>query len=196
MQGYLRVAFMPRPSIDAFGAALPLYVLGALFLVPLTIGVVLIGNSADLDGRAKQISRDLVSMYAQGLDLSRSENRNLAMRVAQGLGLDDSRGVVILSKIQVVHREDCGTMPKCVNDGHPVVTQRYVLGNAALRMSSFGTPAQLDPVTGDIHDWANDISARAQEFDEQLRAGESTYAAECYLTSGENRPGVYSRVMF
>jgi len=89
---------MARPSIDGFSAALPLYVLGAIFLVPLTIGVVLVSNSADQDGRAKQISRDLVSMYAQGLDLSRIENRNLAMRVAQGLGLDGSRGVVILTK--------------------------------------------------------------------------------------------------
>jgi hypothetical protein len=187
---------MARPSIDGFGAALPLYVLGALFLVPLTIGVVLVSNSADQDGRAKQISRDLVSMYAQGLDLSQIENRNLAMRVAQGLGLDGSRGVVILTKIRVVGRQDCDAGRKCANDGHAVVTQRYVLGNAALRSSSFGTPTQLDPATGDTRDWANDVSARVDELDEKLLPGESTFAAECYLTSSENRPGVYSRVMF
>jgi hypothetical protein len=187
---------MARPSIDGFGAALPLYVLGAIFLVPLTIGVVLVSNSADQDSRAKQISRDLVSMYAQGLDLSRMENRNLALRVAQGIGFDGSRGVVILSKIRVVHDEDCDTISQCANHGHAVVTQRYVLGNEALRASSFGTPADLDPISGNIRDWANDISARAQEFNAALRSGESTYAAECYLTSAENRPGVYSRVMF
>jgi hypothetical protein len=187
---------MGRPSIDGFGAAFPLYVLGALFLVPLTIGVVLVSNSADQDGRAKQISRDLVSMYAQGLDLSRTENRNLAMRVAEGLGLDDSRGVVILSRIRVVHDGDCVAAPKCLNHGQAVVTQRFVLGNSALRVSSFGTPAQLDPTTGEIRDWANDISARAQEFNTKLQPGESTFAAECYLTSAENRQGVYSRVMF
>ena len=187
---------MARPSIDSFGAALPMYVLGALFLVPLTIGVVLVSNSADQDSRAKQISRDLASMYAQGLDLSRGENRNLAMRVAQGLGLDGSRGVVILSKIRLVNRQDCGAGRKCANDGHAVVTQRYVLGNAALRSSSLGTPAQLDPATGDTRDWANDLSARVEEFDQKLEPGESTYAAECYLTSADNRPGVYSRVMY
>ena len=187
---------MARPSIDGFSAALPLYVLGAIFLVPLTIGVVLVSNSADQDGRAKQISRDLVSMYAQGLDLSRIENRNLAMRVAQGLGLDGSRGVVILTKIRVVGRQDCAAARKCANDGHAVVTQRYVLGNQTLRASSFGTPASLDHSSGEVRDWTNDPSARAADFPANLKPGEITYAAECFLTSPESARGVYSRTLF
>jgi hypothetical protein len=135
-------------------------------------------------------------MYAQGVDFSRSENRSLAMRVAEGLGMDVAKGVVILSRIRVVHDADCGTAPNCVNLGHAVVTQRYVLGNAALRVSSFGTPSRMDPASGNIADWATDVSARAQEFGEKLQSGEFTYAAECYLTSSENHRGVYSRVMF
>jgi len=187
---------MGKSSIEAFGATIPLYVLGAVFLVPLIIGVVLVGRNADRSGRANQISRDLASMYAQGLDFSRSENRRLAMHVAQGLGMDDGQGVVILTKIRMVHDADCGAAPDCVNHGHAVVTQRYVLGNSALRSSSFGTPARLDPATGDIPDWANDVSARAQEFGAKLRPGEFMYAAECYLASAEAHEGVYSRVMF
>ena len=187
---------MLRPSIDGLSAAVPLYALGAIFLVPLTIGVLMVTSHAEQDGRANQISRDLASMYAQGVDFSRSENRDIAMRVAEGLGMDSAQGVVILSKIRVVHNSDCGGTQKCLNDGHAVVTQRYVLGNAGLRASSFGTPAKLDESTGNIADWVNDPSARAEEFSTQLKPGEVTYAAECYLASRESRAGVYSRVMF
>ena len=173
-----------------------MYVLGAVFLVPLTIGVVLVSSNADEGGRANQISRDVASMYAQGVDFSRSENRNIAMRVAEGAGMDLNRGVVILSKIRVVNDSDCPAASKCLNKGHAVVTQRYILGNAELRASSFGAPARLDGATGNVPDWANDISARAQEFSARLKPGELTYAAECYLTSRESGTGVYSRVMY
>jgi len=187
---------MRRPSIDGFGAAIPLYVLGAIFLVPLTIGVLLVSSNADQGGRANQISRDLASMYAQGVDFSRNENKDIAMRVAEGLGMDGNEGVVILSKIRVVNDSDCAPGSACLNNGHAVVTERYVLGNAALRASSFGTPARQDQATGHVPDWTNDVSARAQDFSAKLKPGEFTYAAECYLASRESGTGVYSRVMF
>jgi hypothetical protein len=185
-----------RPSIDSVGAAIPLYVLGAVFLVPLTIGVVLVSSNADQGGRANQISRDLASMYAQGVDFSQDDNRNIAMRVAEGMGMDPSEGVVILSKIRVVSGSDCGGTLACPNSGHAVVTQRYVLGNTGLRASSFGTPARWDEATGNVKDWTNDVSARAQDLSVTLKPGEVTYAAECYLASREPGAGVYSRVMF
>ncbi|HTS48550.1 MAG TPA: hypothetical protein VMH05_11435 [Bryobacteraceae bacterium] len=187
---------MRRPSMDGLGAAIPLYVLGAIFLVPLTIGVLLVSSNADQGGRANQISRDLASMYAQGVDFSRNENRNIAMRVAEGLGMDGSQGVVILSRIRVVNDSDCAPLSGCLNNGYAVVTQRYVLGNATLRVSSFGTPARVDESTGSVPDWANDVSARAQDFSAKLKPGEFTYAAECFLESRESGTGVYSRVMF
>src|SRR5579872_5048765 len=187
---------MRRPSMDGLSAAIPLYVLGAVFLVPLTIGVVLVSSNADQGGRANQISRDLASMYAQGVDFSRNENRNIAMRVAEGLGMDRSQGVLILSKIRAVNDSDCASLSNCLNNGYAVVTQRYVLGNPTLRASSFGTPARVDESTGSVPDWANDASARAQEFSAKLKPGEYTYAAECFLGSREPGTGVYSRVMF
>ena len=186
---------MRRPSINNFGTAIPLYVLGAVFLVPLTIGVLLVSSNADQGGRANQISRDLASMYAQGMDFARVENRNIAMRAAQGLGLDPDRGVVILSKIRVLSEADCGENATCLNNGHAVVTQRFVLGNAALRESSFATPARVDS-TGNVPDWMNDRSARVHDSSLKLKAGDVTYAAECYLASRESGTGVYSRVMF
>ncbi len=77
-----------------------------------------------------------------------------------------------------------------------MVTERYVLGNQALRSSSFGTPAALDPSSGEVRDWANEPSARAADFPANLKPGEITYAAECFLTSAESGGGVYSRSMF
>ena len=184
---------MRRPSLAS--STIPLYVMGALFLVPLTIGVLMVTSSADQGGRANQISRDLASMYAQGMDFSRSENRDIAMRVAERLGLRGGEGVVILSKIRVVHDSDCGAAANCANKGRAVVTQRYVLGNRALRESSFGRAAHLDPA-GNVANWTNDVSARAKDFSSPLKPGEVIYAAECFLMSQDSAGGVYSRVMY
>jgi hypothetical protein len=187
-------------SKQARGTLLPLYALGAIFFVPLAIGVLLVNNTANRNDHANQVSRDVASMYAQGLDFSNTANQDIAMKVAEGLGMDlrGGRGVLILSRLRVVHGSDCTAAGPghCSNDGYAVITQRYVIGNAALRSSSFGTPAHVDPGTGTVRDWANDVTARAENFPTSLKAGESTYAAECYLASQEPRGGVYSRAMF
>jgi hypothetical protein len=180
--------------------SLRLYVLGAIFLIPLSIGIVLVTNNASQSEHAYQISHDVGSMYSQGVDFSQSANQNIALSVAEGIGIDmqGGKGVLILSKIRVVHPSDCptDTVAKCSNKGYPVVTERYVLGNRSLRPSSFGTPASLDPASGKVRDWANDPSARATNFASSLKPGEVTYAAECYVTSPESPSGVYSRTMF
>jgi hypothetical protein len=179
---------------------LRLYVLGAIFLIPLCIGTVLVTNNASRSDHAYQISHDVGSMYAQGVDFSQSANQNIALSVAEGIGNDmhGGRGVLILSKIRVVHPSDCppNAAGNCNNQGYPVVTERYVLGNRSLRASSFGTPASLDPASGKVRDWTNDLSARAANFASMLKPGEVTFAAECYLTSPESPSGVYSRTMF
>jgi hypothetical protein len=191
---------MLRRSKHPGTASLRLYVLGAIFLIPLSIGVVMVTNSASRNDHAYQISHDVGSIYAQGLDFSQSANQNIALSVASGIGIDmqAGKGVLILSKIRVVHPSDCAsnTSGKCNNKGYPVVTERYVLGNPSLRPSAFGTPASLDPASGKVRDWTDDLSARAANFASHLNPGEVTYAAECYLTSPESPSGVYSRTMF
>jgi len=177
-----------------------MYTLGAIFLVPLSIGVLLVNSNASQNDHAKQITHDLASMYSQGMDFSQSINQTIAMRVAEGLGMDipGGQGVLLLSKVRVVEDADCQTQApgQCRNKGFAVVTQRHVIGNAALRSSSLGVPAKIDPATGDVQDWADDPSARAQDFQASLKPGELTYVAECFLTSPESRSGVYSRAMF
>jgi hypothetical protein len=176
-----------------------LYALGAIFLVPLSIGVLLVTGNASQNDNAYQISHDVASMYAEGLNFSQRVNQNIALSVADGKGIDlrGGKGVLILSKIRVVHAPDCPNPGgKCENKGYAVVTERYVLGNQALRASSFGTPVAVDQTSGEVRDWANDPSARAADFPANLKPGEVTYAAECYLTSPESGSGVYSRSMF
>lgn len=184
--------------MDGLGTSIPLYALGAIFLVPLSIGVLLVSSNADQNDQANQISRDLASMYAQGMDFSKSANQSIANRVAEGLGmsLQNGQGVLILSKIRFVEASDCGGSGDCANQGRTVVTQRFVIGNAALRRSSFGTPANIDTLTGNVGSWATDASARAQDFHAKLSPGEFTYAAEFYALARESRTGVYSRAMF
>lgn len=191
---------MPRRLRHPAASPVRLYALGAIFLVPLGIGVVLVTNSAARGDDAYKISREIGSMYAQGLDFSQTANQNIALNVAEGIGIDmqSGKGVLILSKIRMVHPSDCAehTVGKCKNAGYPVVIERYVLGNRSLRPSSFGTPATLDAATGKVRDWANDPSARVVNFVSGLKPGEVTYAAECYLPTPELRSGVYSRAIF
>ena len=155
---------MRRRSLDGLGASIPLYALGAIFLVPLTIGVLLVSSNASQNDQANQISRDLGSMYAQGVDFSKHGNQSIALREAEGLGMKTGQGVLILSKIRVVHEADCAQNTACANKGHAVVTQRFVMGDAGLRQSSFGTPDNIEAATGNVPNWANDVTARAQEF--------------------------------
>ena len=185
---------------EARTATIRLYAVGAIFLVPLSIGVLLVNTSASQNDHANEISRDVASMYAQGIDFSKSANREIILRAAEGLGvrIDQGQGVLIISKIRVVHDSDCPADQSrgCSNKGYPVITQRYVIGNAGLRSSSFGTPANIEAGTGNVHNWATDVSARAQDYSIRLNPGEVTYAAECYLAGPESRTGVYSRSMF
>ena len=190
---------MHRLSKESLGASLPLYALGAIFFIPLSVGVLLVSTDANLDEHANQISRDIASMYAQGVDFGQPANQNIALSVAENLGMPirDGKGVLILSKIRTVHDGDCsGAGPDCVNQGRPVITQRYVIGNESLRPSSLGTPKQVDPQTGAVANWLSDTSARARDFSTALKDGESSFVAECYMITPEQRSGVYSRAMF
>lgn len=191
---------MHRRSIQFRASSIAMYTLGAIFLVPLSIGVLLVNSNASQNDRVKQVTRELASMYAEGMDFSRSANRTIAARIAEGLGLDVNSGqsVLILSKFRVVHDSDCQAQARqhCENNGYPVVIQRVVLGNPALRSSSFGPSAKVDPATGSVLDWMNDPSARAPGLKTSSKPGEFSYAAEYYLSSPEPHGGIYSRTIF
>src|ERR1700683_5219016 len=110
---------MHRRFKPSGGTPIRLYALGAIFLVPLSIGVLLVSSNASQNDNAYQISHDVASMYAQGLDFSQHANQDIALSVADGRGIDvrGGKGVLMLSKIRVVHASDCpgSAAAKCGN---------------------------------------------------------------------------------
>ena len=65
---------MHRRFKQPAGTSIRLYALGAIFLVPLSIGVLLVTSNASQNDNAYQISHDVASMYAQGLNFSQRPN--------------------------------------------------------------------------------------------------------------------------
>lgn len=170
-------------------------VLTAIFLAPIGMGIYLVAGNASRGMHADEISRDLASMYSQGVDFSQPANRSIAMRL---LGTDADHSLVILTRMRAVSEPDCtpSGASDCVNNGYPVVVQRIVIGDATLRESTLGAPRSIDPSTGTVLNWAHDASARVPDAGITLKPGESAYAAEAYLSAPGGRQGVFARSVF
>jgi hypothetical protein len=134
-------------SKQSRGTLIPLYALGAIFFIPLAIGVLLVSNSANRNDHANQVSRDVGSMYAQGLDFSNTANQDIALKVAEGLGMDirGGKGVLILSKLRVVHNTDCAALrERRVRRDHAAIchrepgSARQLLWDARTHRSRYG----------------------------------------------------------
>jgi hypothetical protein len=61
---------METRTPQARATTVRLYAVGAIFLVPLSIGVLLVNSNASQNDHANEISRDVASMYAQGIDFA------------------------------------------------------------------------------------------------------------------------------
>ena len=95
--------------------------------------------------QAVQVARDVAHMYSNGVDFSQTTSKNILLQLASGTGMTAAggNGVVIFSQVRTVYAADCtaAAVTPCTNQGLPVFVQRVVVGNSALRTSSFGTPA-------------------------------------------------------
>lgn len=163
-------------------------VICVLFALPLAFGLRSISGGVRLSSRASHFVHDAVSMYAQGVDFSRAENKNIVFDLAraQGLTLQPDRAVVILSTIRMVSDADCAKTPACTNRGLAVVEQQFVIGNVGLHVSAFGPGAR---------DWLTDRAARVPDFTVTLRPGETIRAAEAWFATPEQPAGIYVRSM-
>ncbi len=170
-------------------------VLTAVFLVPLAVGIYLSTGTNRRSSHATQVSRDLASMYGQGVDFSKAANQNIALRL---LNPSDGKSVLILTRIKIVTAADCGPGADmgCANQGYPVIVQRIVIGEPELHPSSLGSPLSIDQVTGNVLNWATDVSARVTDSSIVAKPGESTYAAEAYISGPDDHTGVYARTLF
>jgi len=124
-----------------------------MVLVPLLLGTVGIGTNLVLSLQTVQVARDAGHMYARGSDFSQPGYQTLLAGLASDIGLSTTAGsgsaVVILSQVLYVDKGICASDGKvdgsgnplgCTNYGQWVFTQRLVIGNSALRSSTFGSP--------------------------------------------------------
>jgi hypothetical protein len=169
-------------------------VLSACFLLPLVAGIYLSTGTNRRSAHATEVSRDLASMYAQGVDFSQPANRNIARQLLNG---SDGKALLILTRIRGVGPADCGSTPvaQCSNNGYAVITQRIVIGDPSLRPSSLGDPLSIDQTTGNVLGWTTDASARVTDSSVTLKPGESALAVEAFIGGPDEQSGVYSRTL-
>lgn len=167
-----------------------------LFLVPLLLGTIVIGQNLIRAIETTQVCRDASHMYAYGVDFSQPSNQNILINIGQGLNLQVSggNGVVILSTVTYIDGTACqagGYQPNassCANYMQTVFTRRLVIGNSSIRSSAFGTPnPSLIDSSGNISQagYLNDTSTRAVGFSSvvPLSANQFAYMGEMYVAS-------------
>lgn len=182
------------------------FALCSIFLVPLFLATVGAGMGLSRAIQTTQVCRDAGHLYMDRVDFSDPGNQKLIGRLAYGMGMtSDARGtiktnghgVVILSQIMAIGSVECANAgyanpSNCPNFGRLVITERTVVGNSALRSSSFGTPATsiLDS-QGKISQYnyctnasvvvPNGTSASKLN----LQPGQYSYVSEAYFISPE-----------
>ena len=182
-----------------------------IFLVPLLVGSVGIGMSLNRAIQANQVTRSAGHMYARGLNFAVTGNKQLLIRMAQGLNLQltGGDGVVYLTRALKVGEAQCtaGGVPvsQCTNLGQTVITGRIAFGNTSLRNSSYGNPAgSFFGANGDAsaNDFLKQSALLLSNFDSTLvlGAGENAYISETYFSSAGTGfgmgKGAYNRSIF
>lgn len=126
------------------GSAITEFAVVIPFIAIAFFGTVSFGIALGRYVQVVQVCRDLAHMYADGVDFTQAGAQAIAVKLAQGTGMtaNGGNGVVILSRVRQVYTADCTAAGygSCPNAGLMVFTQRIVIGNTALRASSFGTP--------------------------------------------------------
>ena len=124
-----------------------------LTLVPLLIGVGVIGVNLVRTLSTEQVARDAGHMYARGIDFSQPGNQQVLATIGSSIGLSATAGsgsaVVVLSCLTYVDQAACtgvgavdsnGNPSGCTNYGKWVFTQRLTIGNSSVRSSAIGSP--------------------------------------------------------
>lgn len=169
-------------------------------LVMLLLGVTTTGLALGRSVQVAQVCRDAASMYVRGVDFSKAGNKDVLVRLAQGLNLTRAggSGVIILTKVTYIPQSKCTALAlnPCNGNKH-VMTQRIVVGNAGLRSSSLGTPnAGLLDAQGLVTDYMKETSAVATFPMMTLADGQYAYVAETFFNGLFQNQSVYSRAIF
>jgi hypothetical protein len=187
----------PNPMLGRNnGGALMEFSFSSLFWVPLILGTIVLGLNLSRALRVTQLCRDAGHMYAYGVDFSQSGNKNLLLRLANGLNITAAggNGVIVFSTITYIAGSDCtagglaANSSQCPNLNFMVFTKRLVIGNAALKPSAFGTPNAADmDSSGSIPSskFLKDATTRATGFSSliTIASGQYAYVSEAYFSS-------------
>ncbi len=179
------------------GSSLLEFVLAASFVfLPLLAGTASVGMSMVRSIDVVALNRDAGHMFAEGVDFSQPANRNILLVIAGTLGITNTggNGVIILSEI-----DGTGT-------NTAVCARQYVIGNAALRASSYVNPSSsLLDSSGAVTN-LNDPSANAAAFTPAvmpMNAGDVAYLAETFVSTSTydwtgflTGTGVYTKSIF
>ena len=171
------------------GNAILEFALVSVVLTPLLLGTVTLGLNLSRTIQVTQVIRDAGHMYARSVDFSLASNKQLLVRLAQGLGMTTSAGsgVVVLSKVTFIADTDCTgaglTLAQCTNRNQHVIMNRLVIGNQSFHSSAFGTPTSMAG-NGDITDYLTNTTTRATNFSSTLtlQSGQFAFVAEGYFT--------------
>ena len=171
-------------------------------LVLLLAGTVDVGLSLNRSIVAGQVCRNANVLAVRGIDLSLSQNQQLLMRTAAGLGMNSAgswnpnpagNGVILLTKVLRVGPLECsvgitnwdGKPGTCPNYGQYVIAARITIGNGTRWQSKTGNPATAQQSNGALYD--SDIASNtgnvalnfpamvALDFDQY------TYVSEIYV---------------
>jgi hypothetical protein len=203
-----------RRAEDERGNAILEFALVISFLGMLLFGTFSVGMTLTKSVQAGVVSRDAGAMFMRQVDFTLAQNKNIVVRLANGMGMTTSggNGAVVLTKVLKIGTPECAAgglgVGACPNFDQAVVIKRIVIGNSTLFTSSFGTPtASLIQADGDLSvaSYLTDVTARVPNFSSimTLNAGEHAYVSEAYfLTPEVNLPGyrsntyVYQRNIF
>jgi hypothetical protein len=184
------------------------------FLVMLLMGTFSIGMTLTKSVQAGVVARDAGAMFMRYVDFTITGNKDILVRLANGMGMTTSggRGVVIMTQIMFVGATECAngglSTGACPNYNRPVVIKRMTVGNTSLYTTTFGNPAASiinSDGTISLANYLTNTTARADNFSSvmTLNAGEFAFVSEAYFNTPEiDMPGfrnntyVYQRNVF
>ncbi|MFN0107022.1 MAG: TadE/TadG family type IV pilus assembly protein [Bryobacteraceae bacterium] len=196
------------------GNAIIEFALVISFLVLLLMGTFSVGMTLTKSVQAGVVARDAGAMFMRYVDFTLAQNKDILVRLANGMGMTASggNGVVIMTQIMMVGTDECAagglSTGACPNFNMPVVIKRMTVGNALLYTTTYGNPAPtLIQADGTISttNYLNESSVRATNFTSvmTLNGGEYAFVSEAYFKTPEiDMPGyrdgtyVYQRNIF
>ncbi len=184
------------------GNAIIEFALCMAFLTPLLAGAFSTGLALVKSIQVGEVCRVADVLNVRGINLAQTDNQQLVVKAAQGLGMNQSgsylpnssgNGVVILTRVYRVDSNDClaqgvaATSSACPNLNYYVITNRIVIGNSGLFTSVTGNPATTPDSAGNIdpHDYTLNTGNRALDFpDPSLMSSSGWTSGLLYLDPG------------